>query len=227
MAVCDLKQYAPFTNWEKYFSQRVQCDSEYLQAKWERLYQLRCKIAHCKGLTFQELEELRSISDDLCEKIQAALNSIGDLHIEEADREELAENFSSIANQNMSLFLHKYNILAARVRHACELSSSEDDIYNKHETNRSNIRMQSKYLCNAKGLIDYEASISINKAQAFRNRTVHQMGIVEFSEDEIIEAIQQIDLMLEQFDSFSDEHLLSLRGVDLRKEQNSDLENDA
>jgi hypothetical protein len=125
VAVCDLRQYAPFTNWEKYFSQRVQCDSEYLQSKWDRLYKLRCKIAHCKGLSLQELEELRSISDDLCEKIQAALNSIGDLHIEDSDREELAENFSSIANHNISIFLHKYNILTVRVRHACELSSNE------------------------------------------------------------------------------------------------------
>jgi hypothetical protein len=226
VAVCDLKQYAPFTNWEKYFSQRVQCDSEYLQAKWERLYLLRCKIAHCKGLSLDELEELRCISDDLCEKIQAALNSIGDLHIEDSDREELAENFSSIANQNVSLFLHKYNLLVARVRHACECSSSDEDIYNKHQTNKTNIRMQSKYLCNAKGLIDYETTTLINNAQAFRNRAVHQMGIVEFSEAEIIEAIQQIDPLLELFDSFADEYLVSLRGIDLRKERNSGLEDE-
>jgi hypothetical protein len=173
-----------------------------------------------------ELEELRCISDDLCEKIQAALNSIGDLHIEDSDREELAENFSSIANQNVSLFLHKYNLLVARVRHACECSSSDEDIYNKHQTNKTNIRMQSKYLCNAKGLIDYETTTLINNAQAFRNRAVHQMGIVEFSEAEIIEAIQQIDPLLELFDSFADEYLVSLRGIDLRKERNSGLEDE-
>ena len=226
VAVCELKQYAPFTNWEKYFSQRVKCDSEYLQARWDRLYQFRCKIAHCKGLSLQELQELRSISDDLCEKIQAALNSIGDLHIEVSDREELAENFSSIANQNISVFLHKYNILTAFVRHTRELSSNEEDIYNKHETNKTNIRMQAKYLCNAKGLIDHETTDLINKAQAFRNKAIHQMGIVEFSEGEIAEGVQQIDSLLEIFDSFADGHLVSLRGTDLRKAQNSGLDED-
>jgi hypothetical protein len=227
VAVRDLKPYAPFTNWEKYFSERVQCDSEYLQAKWERLYCLRCKIAHCKGLSLHELEELKSISDDLCEKIQAALNSIGDLHIEDSDREELAENFSSIANQNISLFLYKYNLLVARVRRACELSSSEEDIYNQYETNKTNIQMQSRYLWNAKDLINYEATMLINSAQAFRNRAVHQMGIVEFSEAEIIGAIQQLDALLELFESFTDDYLVGLRGIDLRTEQNSGHDDEA
>jgi hypothetical protein len=53
------------------------------------------------------------------------------------------------------------------------------------------------------------------------------MGIVEFSEAEIIEAIQQIDPLLDLFDSFADDHLARLRGIDFRKEQNTGLEDDA
>jgi hypothetical protein len=52
------------------------------------------------------------------------------------------------------------------------------------------------------------------------------MGIVEFSEAEIIESIQQIDPLLELFDSFTDERLVGRRGIDLRKEQNSGLEDE-
>jgi hypothetical protein len=53
------------------------------------------------------------------------------------------------------------------------------------------------------------------------------MGIVEFSEAEIAEAVQQIDSLLEKFDSFADDDFVSLRGIDLRKEQNSGLDEDA
>lgn len=54
-----------------------------------------------------------TISEDICEKIQAALDSIGDVHIEETEREELAENFSGTANKNAAEFIAKYNKLTA------------------------------------------------------------------------------------------------------------------
>ncbi|MDM5121866.1 HEPN domain-containing protein [Aeromonas rivipollensis] len=56
--VGELKQYSPFTNWEKYFAKKVQCESEYLRTKWEKLYEYRCKIAHCRGISKLELAEL-------------------------------------------------------------------------------------------------------------------------------------------------------------------------
>lgn len=219
----DLKQYTPFTNWEKYFSKQVQCDSEYLKSKWERLYEHRCKIAHCKGITKQDLDELIEISLDICEKIQSALDSINDVHIDEMDREELAENFSGAANQSIADFILKYNKLAAMVRNSCELSSSEEDVYSKHGTNKTNIRMQSNYLCNAKGVITKENAECINIAQKFRNKVVHQVGIVDVSESEIIEEIQRVDSLIDLFSSLTDDQLNQKRGVDLRSSQSRDV----
>lgn len=212
----DIKQYQPFTNWEKFFAKKVQCDSEYLKSKWEKLYEYRCKIAHCKGLTKIEYDDLLTISDDLCEKIQAALDAIGDVHIEEADRDELAENFSGTASKSAADFIAKYNKLTNLTQMACELSSNEQDIYGKYDTNKTNIRMQSKYLWTAKGIISKELSHQINKAQDFRNLVVHKVGIMDISDAEINEEMAAIDEIIEILSSIKPEDLKQLQGVDLR-----------
>ncbi|QZA77601.1 hypothetical protein K4H28_15195 [Deefgea tanakiae] len=216
ISVKDLKQYIPFTNWERYFSIKVNCDSEYLKTKWERLYDYRCKIAHCKGITKSELDDLQQISKDLCEKIQSALDSIGDLHIEDADREELAENLSGTANSNVAEFITKYNKLQSIVYTACILSSNENDIFEKHKTNHSNILMQCRYLYANKKVIPKETMESITNAQRFRNKIVHGVGIVELSESELVEESNKIDEVLEELSNISYETLVNLKGVDYK-----------
>ena len=222
--VGDLRQYSPFTNWEKYFAKNVQCDSEYLKSKWDRLYDYRCKIAHCKGMTKQEFDDLVAISGDICEKIQAALDSIGDVHIEEAEREELAENLSGAANKNVAEFIAKYNKLTTFTQVACELTSGENDVYEKHETNKTNIRMQSKYLCSAKGLIDNGVAELINRAQTFRNKLVHRIGIIDISESELTDEMSSIDTVIDLFSSLKPENLAQLKGVDLRNAQQREVQ---
>jgi hypothetical protein len=214
--VGDIKQYQPFTNWEKYFSRKVECDSAYLKSKWGKLYEYRCKIAHCKGITKLEFDDLKAISIDICEKIEAALDSIGDVHIEEAEREELAENFSGNANKNVAEFIAKYNKLVILSQEACELSSNDQDTYKNHDTNKTNIRMQSKYLHLTKGVIDKETSNLIDRAQTFRNKVVHKVGIVNITEAEIIEEICSIDLAINVLLFLNPENLKQLQGVDIR-----------
>jgi uncharacterized protein YutE (UPF0331/DUF86 family) len=220
--VGDIKQYSPFTNWEKYFSKNVKCDSEYLRSRWEKLYEYRCKIAHCKGLSKQELDDLIQLSGEVSEKIQAALDSIGDVHVEEAEREELAENFSGTANKSAAEFIARYNKLLELTRLACEVSSDDQDVYGKYETNKTNIRMQSSYLCNAKGAIDKDAVALINRAQQFRNKVVHRVGIVEIGESELIEEIQSIDSVIDVLSALQKDDLEKLKGVNLRSDRASE-----
>lgn len=214
--VGDLKHYSPFTNWEKYFSKKVHCDSEYLRTKWERLYEYRCKIAHCKGITKHEFEDLNIISSEICEKIQAALDSVGDVHVEEAEREELAENFSGVASKSAADFIAKYNRLSEIMQFTCETASNENDVYHKHETNRMNVRMQSRYLNSAKGLIDNEMVSTIMRAQAFRNKVVHQVGISDISESELLEHSLAVEKAYEAIGTLVTEDVEKMQGIDLR-----------
>ena len=214
--VGDLRQYSPFTNWEKYFAKKVNCDSEYLRTKWERLYEYRCKIAHCRGISKLEFDELSQISLDICKKIQAALDAIGDVHVEEAEREELAENFSGAANKNAADFIAKYNKLADLMRFVCGVASDDKDIYHKHEANKTNIKMQASYLCAVKGLIDRDVMLLITRAQEFRNKVVHQVGLIDISETELLEQSLAVDAVLDLIGGFEEIEVKAMKGVDLR-----------
>ncbi|RUS00724.1 hypothetical protein KHDHEBDM_01110 [Pectobacterium polaris] len=214
----DLKHYVPFTNWEKYFAKKVQCESEYLRTKWEKLYEYRCKIAHCKGITKPELDDLSTISEDICQKIQVALDSIGDLHIEEIEREELAENFSGAASKDSADFISKYYQLANIVLEICKLSSSDNDIFYNSVANIKNIRMQSKYLYNNKGVITKEMSDMIYQAHEIRNIVVHKVGLVKLNESEIIKSLESINYLLEELSLIDKETLIEKKGIDLRNQ---------
>lgn len=217
VTVDELKQYIPFTNWEKYFSRRVNCNSEYLKSRWEKLYEFRCQIAHCRGLSKLEFDELQKISTEVCEKIQTALDSVGDIHIGDDEREELAENFSGAANDKAAEFISLYNRLSKIIQSICELASNEDDIYSRYETNRTNIRMQSRYLCNNKGLMDIATSRSIDELQSMRNKVVHQMGITNISDSELLETISVMNSVLDKLLMLDLENVKKLKGVDLKK----------
>lgn len=160
-----------------------------------------------------------TISTEVCEKIETALNSIGDIHIEENEREELAENLSGAANDNAANFIAQYNRLSKIIQTICELVSNDEDIYSRYETNKTNIRMQSRYLCNNKGLIDVDISKSIDELQAMRNKIVHQMGITNISEPELLEALKIMNSVLDRILMFDFEEVKKLKGVDLKKTQ--------
>lgn len=219
ISIGDLKQYVPFTNWEKYFSRNVNCDSEYIKSRWERLYEHRCKIAHCKSISKIEYDDLITISTDVCEKIQSALDSIGDFHVDEADREDLAENISGMASKNAADFIERYNKIAAMTRIACEIASGDDDVYRKHATNKTNIQMQSLYLLNAKGIIDSHTADSLLVLQNFRNILVHGIGRIEITDADMMSKIELADNIISIFSTIRAEDLNALKGVDLRNEK--------
>jgi len=47
----EIKALIPTSNWERYFSDQVGSDSAELASLWEKLYDLRCKVAHNKAFT--------------------------------------------------------------------------------------------------------------------------------------------------------------------------------
>lgn len=79
----DIKSYIPTSNWERYFSTLVECESEYLQKRWKKLYELRNKIAHNKQFTKIDLDEVRKISEEVKSKLTPALDKISSIKIPE------------------------------------------------------------------------------------------------------------------------------------------------
>ncbi|HDX8454704.1 TPA: hypothetical protein RQN21_004309 [Aeromonas hydrophila] len=83
MSPDDIKNYIPTSNWERYFSTLVECESEYLQKRWKQLYELRNKIAHNKQFTKTDLDDVRKISEEVKNKLTPALDKISSIKIPE------------------------------------------------------------------------------------------------------------------------------------------------
>jgi hypothetical protein len=85
-------EYAPRSNWERYFSAIVKCEDVYLRKRWRDLYDLRCKVAHNAILSRSDYESIVKIADALEKPLRLAIDGLSDVKISNADREQVAES---------------------------------------------------------------------------------------------------------------------------------------
>ena len=86
----DLEPYRSKSNWDRYFKDKVDVEGEYLKKHWEKLYDIRCAIAHCREISQDEFEQLQQMSQEVSEKLNNALTAINTMNDEQ--RQELAQN---------------------------------------------------------------------------------------------------------------------------------------
>ncbi|MUJ39651.1 HEPN domain-containing protein [Aliivibrio fischeri] len=77
----DIEPYIPTSNWTRYFSELVDCESNYLETRWKKLYDLRNKIAHNKLFTQSDLVDVKKITEDVKSKLLPALTKISTLEV--------------------------------------------------------------------------------------------------------------------------------------------------
>lgn len=216
--VKELKEFLPYTNWERFFAERVDCESTYLKSRWDKLYEHRCSIAHNKTFSKQQYIELENIYNEVFEKLNSALDSINDIHVEQDEREEIAENISVAKNDITSEFIKLYNLITKYVREICEMCSSSDDKYNSAATNKTNFLMQIRYLCHNKGIIERELLHELEDLAHFRNLLIHQFGNMEISEQDLSYRLLRLKEIIRDFLHIYNypKDLFSLKGTDLR-----------
>ncbi|MDW6093081.1 HEPN domain-containing protein [Vibrio rhizosphaerae] len=77
----DIEKYIPTSNWERYFNDLVECESEYLEKRWRNLYELRNKIAHNKLFTKSDLDNVKKIAEEVKIKLIPALEKISSVSL--------------------------------------------------------------------------------------------------------------------------------------------------
>jgi hypothetical protein len=98
----DIKQVVPEDNWTRYFEPIIAFDK--FKEKWERLYELRCKVAHNTLLTKGDHEEIVKLCNEFKSKITKAIDSVGTIQIEEEDKAELSQSaLSSFSNEAIQI----------------------------------------------------------------------------------------------------------------------------
>jgi len=104
----EIENYIPKNNWDRYFNDVVDCESEQLNNKWTKLYEIRIKVAHNKSLKEVDYNTGNELCDFLQPIIDDAIESLNVLEIPEEEREAISLNSMSTLNESIKPFIENY-----------------------------------------------------------------------------------------------------------------------
>lgn len=116
-----LKEFVPRSNWEKYFSEIVNCEDGFLNKKWNRLYDLRCLIAHNNFITSNDYKEIVEITESLEKTFAEAINNLDKIRIDTEDKDMLLESVLRNKNEAYGEFLNKWKQLEVEIHRSLSL----------------------------------------------------------------------------------------------------------
>lgn len=102
-----IKKYIPKSNWEKYFSTVIEESGSSVNEKWAILYNLRNKVAHNRHVKRSDFEKIKGLCDVLKEIINKASSKLGEIDIDEEDRDLIIYTFNSESSLVAERFLQK------------------------------------------------------------------------------------------------------------------------
>lgn len=194
----ELKEMIPQSNWERYFLPIVDCNSEYLDVRWKKLYDLRCVVAHNNFLTHDEFDEVVRLSEEVKDKLTAAIDNLDQIHISDEQKEEVAENAVGTFSKFYGEFLSSWNFLLEDFHALFKLKGLE--IKSAGKIAMPGPAMCARMLLSA-GFIDKDIFDAFEDLLQFRNALVHNQLQVESHEyieqyvafaEELREAINSI-----------------------------------
>jgi len=197
----ELKELVPQSNWQRYFSPIVDCESSFLEKKWGRLYELRCNVAHNRFITRDELDEIKNSTKEVNSVLVEAIQKLKQVNVTDIQREEVAENLISTSNEAFSEFIEKWDKLEGSLLELLRYDPNSD-------------KEQIDKLSDWKEIIDFASSNTylgesffekIGKLYNFKYEAVHrpdfeatasiiseQVSIIKMLEDEIFETMECI-----------------------------------
>lgn len=193
VAVSEISDFIPASNWKRYFQPHVDCDGPYLQTRWERLYKLRCKIAHNNTFSASDYEQTKVLSREVKEKLEKAIDSLDGIAVPEEEREELAERAASQSSQFLAEFIQKWRM----VEHLTEkiLINGDFLVGSAHYKKKSLFGQHTELARN--GILNQLEYRQLRILLAVRNSLVHDHSN-SFTSAEIAGYSMQIDDLVER-----------------------------
>lgn len=164
----EINEFIPKSNWQRYFQKHVDCEASLLKSRWEKLYLLRCKIAHNNFFEKNDYESLELMSDEIKPIIESAILSLEKITVPEEEREELAENAAINSNYKVGEFLACWKNLE---REIFEIGMK----YGVAKPNQINIMTKTVHDLKDAGILGRDISESIMKLMKIRNMIVHSI----------------------------------------------------
>jgi len=193
--VNDISDFIPKSNWERYFRSNVNCEGSYLKSRWEKLYKLRCKIAHNNTFTKPDFDQTQKLVNDVKPKLVTAIGSLDKIVISEEEREDLAEIVVSSSSAVFGAFIQKWKTLESLALELLILKGVLNSKLSKREKN-SLYKNHASLIEN--NIIDSEMYNKIKDLNRVRNTMVHETD-KHFTDLEIIIFSRDIDVIIEFF----------------------------
>lgn len=191
----ELKSYIPTNNWDKYFSDIVEFEWEYFEKRWQKLYDLRCKVAHNNFLNKRDYEDICRLVDELKPKLQKAIDEMDKVSISTEDQEILAESFVVNTNAVYGEFINLWKIFEKELFDLVVKNQGDEPLKDVERYRFMPDRI-ARILVD-KGVLSREFLMEIQKLRHLRNVMVHEVDI-SISEAEIISKIDLLRMCLNQ-----------------------------
>jgi predicted transport protein len=107
----EIRSLLPESNWSKYFASIVECEGDYLNKIWKKLYDLRNSIAHNKTFSLSNLEEAEKLTSEIGEYLEDAISKLDEVVVPEEEIEEVVESVISEKNEDVGHFIENYRQL--------------------------------------------------------------------------------------------------------------------
>lgn len=182
--------YLPKSNWERYFSIIVNCEDSYFKKRWERLYELRCLVAHNSFFSKNEFNEVRELTEDIKTILGKAISKLNQIDIPEHEKEDLLENALTNNNEINAAFLNKWKELEQSiVAHA-----NNNDKYKAEQKNKIIHKiMKPQSIFEKDGGIKFRKNI--NALINVRRHVIYQITPV-ISEKRLLKHINDMDKII-------------------------------
>lgn len=168
----ELKSFIPTNNWDRYFSGIVEFEWDYLEKRWKKLYDLRCKVAHNNFLNKKDYDDVLRYFNELKPKLQTALDKIDEVKVSDEDQEELAESFAISSNSYYEEFINNWKILEyILVSIVAKVDGSDEGLLVK----RSHTPRVFMKILLEKGLVDSSFIMKVDHLRNIRNDLVHNL----------------------------------------------------
>ncbi len=187
----ELKELVPQSNWERYFSPIVDCKSDYLQTRWESLYNLRCMVAHNKFISLEDFDNIVRIATEVKEKIIQVIDNLDKVVVSEEQKEDVAENIASSMNALYGEFIRNWNYTQELLLHLYSMTLPVSDLSDFQLGRHPPAKIIVKVLVN-KGIVPKNFIPLIVEMNDLRNAIVHHSD-VEVSESVLFHFIKVLD----------------------------------
>lgn len=161
-----IEDYIKKSNWERYFNKIVECEEKELEKKWEKLYKLRCKVAHNNLFSRTDLGECEKLTNEVRVIIEKAMENFEKITIKPEEKKTLVENLSYNFNEEFGKFMTSFKNLDVVMNKLLEVSLNKRD-------NRIAFYKKFKILVSQKVIEDKNLKNLIEDIIETRNSIIH------------------------------------------------------